>query len=55
MNRVEGGELILETDNKDDFLMNMDLPEFKMFYYRTAHYWYFNEKLLKKFMHKFKF
>ena len=44
---VEGGELILETDNKDDFLMNMDLPEFKMFYYRTAHYWYFNEKSLK--------
>ena len=40
------GELILETDNKDDFLMNMDLPEFKMFYYRTAHYWYFNEKSL---------
>ena len=40
------GELFIETDNKNDFLMQMDIPEFKKFYYRTAHYWYFNETSL---------
>ena len=38
----ESGKLFLETDNSDDFLMQLDLPEFKMFFYRTAHYWYFD-------------
>ena len=26
------GKLFLETDNSDDFLMGLDLPEFKMFF-----------------------
>ena len=26
----------------------MDLPEFKKFYYRTVHYWYFTDNSLKK-------
>mgnify|MGYP003706747799 CR=1 FL=1 len=40
----ESGKLFLETDNSDDFLMQLDLPEFKKFFYRTAHYWYFDPK-----------
>jgi len=39
----KGGEIFLETDNLNDFLMNSDIPEFKEFFYRTAHYWYFNK------------
>ena len=35
------GMLFLETDNSDDFLMQLDFPEFKKLFYRTAHYWYF--------------
>lgn len=36
------GKLYLETDNSDDFLMKCNLPEFNRFFYRTAHYWYFD-------------
>ena len=44
----KGGELYLETDNINDFLMGIDLDDFKRFFYRTAHYWYFDDYSLKK-------
>jgi SAM-dependent methyltransferase len=40
------GSVYLETDNLNDFLMTSDLPEFKMFFYRTVHYWYFDSHSL---------
>jgi len=43
-----GGSIFLETDNHDDFLMNVGIPEFKEFFYRTVHYWYFDESSLTK-------
>ena len=43
-----GGELYIETDNINDFLMGIELDEFKQFFYRTAHYWYFDDSSLKK-------
>lgn len=48
----DGGEIFIETDNLNDFLMLADIDEFKEFFYRTAHYWYFSgdslTALLKK-------
>jgi len=44
----KGGELYIETDNVNDFLMGLELDEFKQFFYRTAHYWYFDDSSLKK-------
>lgn len=48
----KGGTLYLCTDNLNDILMHLNLEEFKQFYFRTAHFWYFNknnlEPLLKK-------
>ena len=32
--------------------MHFDIPEFNQFFYRTAHYWYFNEKSLKNLFRK---
>ncbi len=43
-----GGSIFLETDNHNDFLMCADLPEFKEFFYRTVHYWYFDQDSLSK-------
>lgn len=42
----KGGKIYLETDNLDDFLMKADIKEFKEFFYRTAHNWYFNNNSL---------
>ncbi len=42
----KGGKIYLETDNLNDFLMKADIKEFKEFFYRTAHNWYFNNNSL---------
>ena len=44
----KGGVIYLETDNTDDFLMNMKIPEYEQFFYRTAHNWYFDRKSLRR-------
>ena len=44
----KNGELYIETDNVNDFLMGIELDEFKQFFYRTSHYWYFDDSSLKK-------
>ncbi len=44
----KNGSLFLCTDNLNDILIQADIKEFKEFYFRTAHYWYFTEKSLKK-------
>ncbi len=41
-----GGKFYLETDNLNDILMSLPIPEFPQFFYRTAHLWYFCEKTL---------
>ncbi len=41
-----GGSAFIETDNLDDVLMHFNIPEFNKFYYRTAHYWYFDSNSL---------
>tara|TARA_B100001094_G_scaffold274997_1_gene282299 strand:- start:776 stop:1663 length:888 start_codon:yes stop_codon:yes gene_type:complete len=43
----DDGTLFLETDNYDDFLMKLDLHEFKQFFYRTAHNWYFDSRSME--------
>jgi len=44
----KGGVIYLETDNLNDFLMKIKLDEYMQFFYRTAHYWYFDDFSLKK-------
>lgn len=46
----KGGKIYLETDNLEDFLIKMNIPEFDQFYYRTAHFWYFDRGSLRKIM-----
>lgn len=46
-----GGSIFLETDNHEDFLMFSDIPEFKEFFYRTVHYWYFEKDSLSRIFH----
>jgi SAM-dependent methyltransferase len=46
----KGGKIYLETDNLDDFLMKMNIPEFEQFFYRTAHFWYFERNSLRRIM-----
>jgi len=46
----KGGIIYLETDNLDDFLMKMNIPEFEQFFYRTAHIWYFERNSLRRIM-----
>ncbi|MEC7865899.1 MAG: class I SAM-dependent methyltransferase [Pseudomonadota bacterium] len=47
-----GGNMFLETDNLDDILMKLKIPNFDRFFYRTAHLWYFNGKTLKRIVEK---
>ena len=44
----KGGKIYIETDNVNDFLMKMKIIEFERFFYRTAHYWYFDDMTLKR-------
>jgi len=37
-----GGKMYIETDNLNDILVKLDFPEFRPFYYRTVHSWYFD-------------
>ena len=46
----KGGLIYLETDNLDNFLMKMKIPEFERFFYRTAHFWYFERNSLRRIM-----
>ena len=43
----DGGQLIISTPNRNDILMSL-LPEFKSFFYRTQHRWYFDEDSIRK-------
>ena len=43
-----GGVIFLETDNHDDFLMSANIEEFKEFFYRTVHNWYFDKYSLSQ-------
>tara|TARA_Y100001970_G_C14178433_1_gene828401 strand:+ start:616 stop:1482 length:867 start_codon:yes stop_codon:yes gene_type:complete len=51
----DGGEIFIETDNLNDFLMKSDISEFESFFYRTAHYWYFNKNSLTNLLNKANF
>ena len=42
----DDGSAFIETDNLNDVLMHFDIPEFNQFYYRTAHFWYFDSNSL---------
>lgn len=42
-----GGTIVLQTDNLDDVLMRTEAKDFKTFFYRTAHNWYFLPDTLK--------
>ena len=42
----DGGRLIVDTDNFDDFIMQHGKKEIEKFYFRTVHNWYFNAKSL---------
>lgn len=42
-----GGAMVLQTDNLDDVLMRTEAKDFKKFFYRTAHNWYFSLNNLK--------
>ena len=46
----KGGKIYLETDNLDDFLIKMNILEFEQFFYRTAHFWYFERNSLRRIM-----
>jgi hypothetical protein len=48
----ENGIAYIETDNLNDVLMHFDIPEFNRFFYRTAHYWYFDDNSLTNLCHK---
>ena len=48
----KGGKLHICTDNFFDILMDLDIKEFKSFYFRTAHYWYFHSKNLRNLLLK---
>ena len=48
----ENGTSYIETDNLNDVLMHFDIPEFNRFFYRTAHYWYFDDSSLKNLCQK---
>ncbi len=41
------GTLIVSTPNAQDFLLTNGPSEYKMFFYRMVHEWYFNEKSLE--------
>ncbi len=41
------GDFFMETDNLNDVLMHMGMPEFERFFYRTAHQWYFSADTLE--------
>ena len=41
-----GGQLVLQTDNLDEILYVTDARNFKEFFYRTAHNWYFSPSSL---------
>lgn len=43
-----GAELILSTPNRDDFLMSLLEDDYRSFFYRTVHTWYFDSDSLKK-------
>ena len=43
-----GGRLILQTDNLNEILFTTAAKNFKRFFYRTAHNWYFSPETLKK-------
>lgn len=46
-----GGKIILSTPNHDDLLLEL-LPEYRSFFYRIVHKWYFNRKSLKNILEK---
>jgi 2-polyprenyl-3-methyl-5-hydroxy-6-metoxy-1,4-benzoquinol methylase len=46
------GKMFIETDNLDDVLVKLGFKEFKPFYYRTVHSYYFNTKSLKELAEK---
>lgn len=48
----KGGSIFIETDNLDDILCSLDIEEFKKFYYRTVHLWYFNYASLENLLQK---
>ena len=41
-----GGQALISTPNRNDILINL-LPEFKEFFYRTQHRWYFDKKSIE--------
>jgi 2-polyprenyl-3-methyl-5-hydroxy-6-metoxy-1,4-benzoquinol methylase len=49
------GVCYLETDNINNLLMKLKIPEFERFFYRTAHLWYFNAETLNGLCKKVKF
>ena len=49
------GVCYLETDNLNDILMKLNIPEFERFFYRTAHLWYFSAETLSGICKKEKF
>lgn len=47
-----GGILIVSTPNLDNFLMKFGPEEYKAFFFRKAHRWYFNAHSLKFFLNQ---
>ena len=43
-----GGRLVLQTDNLNEILFKTEAPNFKEFFYRTAHNWYFAPTTVEK-------
>lgn len=41
------GILIVGTPNSGEIMMRLGLPEYRPFYFRTAHLWYFNSRSLQ--------
>ena len=41
-----GGQALISTPNRND-IMNYILPEFKEFFYRTQHRWYFDKESIE--------
>ncbi|GAA0366714.1 hypothetical protein GCM10009092_33830 [Bowmanella denitrificans] len=47
-----GGKMFLETDNLNDVLLQLGIPAFEPFFYRTAHLWYFDQASLVRLAQK---
>ncbi|MDC0319031.1 class I SAM-dependent methyltransferase [Verrucomicrobia bacterium] len=42
------GTMYLETDNHDDILLELEIPNIESFYYRDVHLWYFDSTTIQK-------